>query len=71
MGVKHPVNLYIEPATEPSVRADQDRINRYYDMVEGQIAIEMFLEEYKKLFPQEIKAFLLDLSLAVQDEAEE
>ncbi|WNX85222.1 hypothetical protein RWV98_02805 [Agathobaculum sp. NTUH-O15-33] len=65
------MNMYLEPATEPAVRVDQDKINRYYDMVEGQTAIEMFLADYKKLFPQEIDAFLFDLSLAVQDETEE
>ena len=63
------MELRWEPATEPAARADQDRINRFYDMAEGQAAIEMFLEDYKKLFPQEIRAFLLDISLAVQDEA--
>ena len=65
------MNMDLDSATEPAVRVDQDKINRYYDMVEGQTAIEMFLADYKKLFPQEIRAFLLDLSLAVQDEAEE
>lgn len=68
MGAKSQVNVNMEPRTEPTVRADQDEINRYYDMVEGETAIAMFLEDYKRLFPEEIKSFLLDLRLAVIEE---
>lgn len=65
------MNVNMEPRTEPTVREDQDEINRYYDMVEGEAAIGMFLEDYKRLFPEEIKSFLLDLRLAVTEEEDD
>ena len=54
-------------AMEPPDRADQSRINRLYDMREAEIAIGLYLEDYKHLFSIEIKNFLLDLLIAVQD----
>lgn len=56
-----------ERALEPPERADQERLNRLQDMREAETAIEMYLEDYTDLFPQEIKSFLDDLRMAVYD----
>lgn len=52
---------------EPIEREDQDRLNKLQDMREAEIAIGLYLEDYKHLFSIEIKNFLLDLRIAVQD----
>ena len=61
----------IEPPIEPPERKDQDRINHLHDMEDAEFEIGAFLEEYKKLFPGEIKSFLIDLRIRVSDEMEE
>lgn len=60
-----------EPALEPTERKDQDRINRYAEMLEAETAIKLYLEDYKHLFGVEIDSFLLDLHMAVQDYGED
>ena len=60
----------IEPPIEPPERKDQARINYLHDMQDAEFEIGAFLEEYKKLFPEEIKNFLIDLRIRVSDEAE-
>ena len=56
-----------ERALEPPEREDQERLNRLQDMREAETAIGLYLEDYKHLFSIEIKNFLLDLRIAVQD----
>lgn len=56
-----------ERALEPPERADQERLNRLQDMREAETAIELYLEDYTDLFPQEIESFLDDLRMAVYD----
>ena len=60
-----------ERALEPTERADQERLNRLQDMREAETAIGLSLEDYKHLFSSEIKDFLLDLRIAVQDYEED
>ena len=59
-----------EPMTEPPERKDQARINYLHDMQDAEFEIGAFLEEYKKIFPEEIKNFLLNLRIRVSDEME-
>lgn len=66
-----PMTGCAERAMEPPERADQSRINRLYDMREAEIAIGAYLEDYKHLFPDEIKNFLSDLRMAVWDYEQE
>lgn len=54
-----------ERALTPPERADQNRINRCWEMQEAETAIGLFLEDYTDLFPNEIKNFLEDLRTAV------
>lgn len=61
----------IEPRIEPPERKDQARINHLHDMEDAEFEIGAFLEEYKKLFPEEIRNFLIDLRIRVSDEMEE
>lgn len=60
-----------EPRTEPPERKDQARINYLHDMQDAEFEIGAFLDEYKKLFPDEIKNFLIALRIRVSDEMEE
>ena len=60
-----------ERALEPPERADQERLNRLYDMYEAEAAVELCLEGYKRLFPQEIKSFIDDLRTAILDYEQE
>lgn len=60
-----------EPMTEPPERKDQTRINYLHDMQDAEFEIGAFLEEYKKLFPEEIRNFLIDLRIRVSDEMED
>lgn len=60
-----------ERALEPPERPDQERLNRLQDMREAETAIGLYLEDYKHLFSSEIKDFLLDLRIAVQDYEED
>lgn len=61
----------IEPWIEPPERKDQSRINRLRDMQDAEFEIGAFLEEYKKIFPEEIRNFLIDLRIRVSDEMED
>jgi hypothetical protein len=60
-----------ERVLEPTERKEQGRMNRLRDMREAETAIGLYLEDYKHLFSSEIKNFLLDLRIAVQDYEEE
>ncbi len=60
-----------ERALTPPERADQERINRIYDMHEAKTDIRLYLEDYMDLFPDEIKNFLDDLGMAVYDYEQE
>lgn len=60
-----------ERALEPPERADQERINRLWEMQEAETAIGLWLEDYTHLFPQEIKSFLDDVRMAVYDYEQE
>ena len=60
-----------EPRTEPTERKDQARLNYLHDMQDAEFEIGAFLEEYKRIFPEEIKNFLIDLRIRVSDEMEE
>ena len=55
------------PRTEPEENPDQEKINRIWEMHEAETAIGAFLEEYKTLFPQEIRDFLINIKMAVSD----
>ena len=61
----------IEPRIEPQELKDQARINYLHDLEDAEFEIGAFLEEYKKLFPDEIKNFLIALRIRVSDEMEE
>ena len=56
---------------EPPERKDQAAINRYSEMLEAEQNISAFLEEYKGLFRDEIKVFLIDLRIAVNNARED
>lgn len=56
---------------EPPERKDQAAINRYSEMLEAEQNISAFLEEYKGMFRDEIKSFLIDLRIRVDDEKED
>lgn len=60
-----------ERALEPPERADQERINRLWEMQEAETKIGLWLEDYTHLFPQEIKSFLDDVRMAVYDYEQE
>lgn len=53
-----------ETSIEPSERPDQDKINRLYYMEEALKSIRSFLNDpdYTDYFPDEIRAFLLEIS---------
>ena len=55
----------------PPERKDQAAINHYADMLNAEQEIVAFLEEYKDLFRDEIKSFLIDLRIRVDDEKED
>lgn len=61
----------IDLPIEPTERKDQYRINHLHDMQDAEFEIGAFLEEYKKIFPEEIRNFLIDLRIRVSDEMEE
>lgn len=56
---------------EPPERKDQAAINRYSEMLDAEQNISAFLEEYKGLFRDEIKVFLIDLRIAVNNARED
>ena len=51
-------------------RKDQNRINYLRDLSDAEFEIKSFLDDYKTLFPEEIKSFLIDICFRVQDEME-
>lgn len=55
------------PRTEPEENPEQEKINRIWEMHEAETAIEAFLDDYKHLFPNEIRSFLVDIRMAVSD----
>lgn len=69
--MKDALTCCMERALEPPERKDQHKINYLHDLVDAELAIGAFLEEYKPLFQQEIKSFLIDLHIAVQDAMED
>ena len=60
-----------EPRIEPPERKDQARINYLHDLEDAEIRISAFLDEFRTLFPEEIRNFELDLRIRVSDEMEE
>lgn len=60
-----------ERTLTPPERKDQSRINYHHDLIYAETEIGAFLEEYKTLFPEEIKNFLIDIRFRVQDEMED
>ena len=63
------MNTLINPElrTEPEENPEQEKINRIWEMHEAEMAIGAFLEEYKHLFPNEIRDFLINIKMAVSD----
>lgn len=63
------MSILINPElrTEPEDNPEQEKINRIWEMHEAETAIESFLEDYKHLFPNEIRSFLVDIRMAVSD----
>ena len=55
----------------PPEHKGQSRINYLHDLQDAEFEIGAFLEEYKKLFPDEIRNFLIALRIRVSDEIEE
>ena len=55
------------PRTEPEDNPEQEKINQIWEMHEAETAIESFLEDYKHLFPNEIRSFMVDIRMAVSD----
>ena len=56
-----------ELRTEPEENPEQEKINRIWEMHEADTAIEAFLDDYKHLFPNEIRDFLINIRMAVSD----
>ena len=63
------MNTLINPElrTEPEENPEQEKINRIWEMHEAETAIGSFLEDYKHLFPNEIRSFMVDIRMAVSD----
>lgn len=63
------MNMMINPElrTEPEENSEQEKINQIWEMHEAETAIEAFLEDYKHLFPNEIRNFMVDIRMAVSD----
>ena len=61
----------LERRLEPMERKDQNKINYLRDLSDAEFEIKSFLGDYKTLFPEEIKSFLIDVHFRVQDEMEE
>lgn len=60
-----------ERRLEQEEKRDQSRINYLHDLEDAETEIGARLEEYKNLFPEEIKNFLLDIHFKVLDEMED
>ena len=63
------MSILINPElrTEPEENPEQEKINQIWEMHEAETAIECFLEDYKHLFPNEIRNFMVDIRMAVSD----
>ena len=63
------MSILINPElrTEPEENPEQEKINQIWEMHEAETAIEAFLEDYKHLFPNEIRNFMVDIRMAVSD----
>ena len=63
------MSILINPdlRTEPEENPEQEKINQIWEMHEAETAIEAFLEDYKHLFPNEIRNFMVDIRMAVSD----
>lgn len=63
------MSIFVNPElrTEPEETREQEKINRIWEMHEAETAIGSFLEDYKHLFPNEIRSFLVDIRMAVSD----
>lgn len=66
-----PITGCPERALEPPERAAEYKLDRLYEMYEAEATIELCLEGYKRLFPQEIKSFIDDLRTAILDYEQE
>lgn len=56
-----------ELRTEPEENSEQEKINQIWEMHEAETAIEAFLYDYKHLFPNEIRNFMVDIRMSVSD----
>lgn len=63
------MNMLINPElrTEPEDNPEQEKINQIWEMHEAETAIGSFLDDYKHLFPNEIRNFMVDIRMAVSD----
>lgn len=63
------MSIFVNPElrTEPEENPEQEKINQIWEMHEAETAIEVFLEDYKHLFPNEIRNFMVDIRMAVSD----
>ena len=58
----------IELPIDPPERKYQARINYLHDLEDAEIRISAFLDEFRTLFPEEIRNFELDLRVRVSNE---
>lgn len=63
------MSIFVNPQlrTEPEENPEQEKINQTWEMHEADTAIGSFLEDYKHLFPNEIRSFMVDIRMAVSD----
>lgn len=63
------MSIFVNPElrTEPEENPEQEKINQILEMHEAETAIGSFLEDYKHLFPNEIRNFMVDIRMAVSD----
>ena len=63
------MSIFVNPElrTEPEKNPEQAKINQIWEMHEAETAIGAFLEDYKHLFPNEIRNFMVDIRMAVSD----
>lgn len=59
-----------DPPLTPPEHKGQDRINYLADLTDAELRINAFLEEFMELFPAEIKSFLIDVKVRVNNEME-
>ena len=66
-----PLTGCLERRLEPEEKKGQSRINYLRDLEDAETEIGARLEEYKNLFPEEIKNFLFDIHFKVLAEMED